>query len=696
MIESSTLPNEAVDYLNRIQQSQSSEVFSIDRGRARDELLNWAYNWFMTTQGWRRQSYEADWLRWQRNSDGRCDPEVSAKKKAWQSRVFVDITPSHRENIQAELFRLVAGSRPILDVTPRPGGDPAQAENIRDLQLRELEKSNFELVYNKILEAKTTYGSGFCRAWYETKYEDRLVRIPISEPIHDIAAVHRHMSGQAPIIGYKDTTQPRLIYRGVKLEHVPTWDFFWDPKAMEIKGHTCLFRSWMNLDYILEQTRLGNYHPEAAALMVESASNEMSPADRSQLNAERGIAETTPKREGNQKTWEGYELFGRLPQKWIYPLLKEPVPVEDSEKLVPARVIFNKQTVFAVELNDDYEGEPPFLKDDYFPVAERFMGRGIPEMLSNPQKVINAVVCQRLDEGDLALQQGYAVVEKALVNQEDMQAGGPGLVARFKQNQLGPNGDVRNVILPFPKHDIQTNAGFTEVHEWERMAMERTSANRVSLGSAGLLHDSNRTMGGMQILKQTAGEKFAFIAMLSEFSFLRNLFHTYWKLIYKNIQPQDVLAALGQERAAAFKLMSPEEVELGYKYEPKGIFEREAKGTRQARLAAMLQQFGQAPWFNALANFDEQVKSFDMDPEQLKIPQADAIQIMQKAQMMAEPMAKQMLTGIIMQTAVRDVERNLAEKMAEQRGDGPIGASDKDKDSGTRESPAVVPPGGPR
>ena len=121
--------------------------------------------------------------------------------------------------------------------------------------------------------------------------------------------------------------------------------------------------------------------PESAQLMSQAASNEVTPADKSQLESERGISQQVPKREGNQKSWEDYELFGRLPQKWVYPLLKEPIPVDSAEKLVPARVIFHKQTIFAVYLNDAYDGEPPFLKDDYMPVAGRFIGRGIPEML---------------------------------------------------------------------------------------------------------------------------------------------------------------------------------------------------------------------------------------------------------------------------------------------------------------------------
>ncbi len=671
MIESETLPSDAVAYLNSIEEHKNRAAQQLGRAGARSELLAWCNQWFATARTWRKQSYEDDWLAWQRNADGRYDPRLAAKKKDWQAKGFVDLTPSHRETIHAELFRLVAGSRPILDVTPRPGGDPVQAENIRDLELREFEKSRFEVEYNKILEDKDTYGSGFCRLWYETLYQDRVVKVPVQEPlvnswgVPNPAAIARSMGGQRQVVGYHSQTQKKLVYRGVRIQHVSTWDVFPDPKALKVKGHPHLIRSWINLQFILDQVAAGEFMPESAMLMREQASTEVQPADKQLLQMERNIADVAPRREGNQRTWEAYEIFARIPQKWVYPLLKEPLPLDNAEKLVPARIFFNQQTVFAVYLNQDYEGEPPILKDDYFPVTERYYGRGVPEMLKNPQMIVNEVVNQRLDEGNLALQQGFAVVEKALVNPEDLISGGPGLIVRLRQKELGPNGDVRNGIFPLERPDVKINAGFTEVHEWERMAQERTSANRVTLGNTERYMGGQRTLGGQQLLKQTAGEKFAFIAMLSEFTFMYQVFRMFWQLIYANLTPEDVVAALGQERAQTFQLLSPEDIENGYRFEPKGIFEREAKAEKQGRLAALRDQFKGAPWLNDMANFDAQCKSFDIDPANLKVPQAQAVAIQQMAQQMAQPMARQMVAEIVIGQAVKDVERNLAEKMAD-------------------------------
>lgn len=669
MVQSDTLPQDAVKYLNDLREQKNREAEQAGRRQALDQLLHWSWQWFQSARDWRKASYEEDWIRWQRAADGRFDPEVAKKKKDWQAKAHVDLTASHRENIHAELFRLRAGARPIVDVSPRPGGDPAQAENIRDLVAREFDKTEFENEDNKGLYDKTTYGSSFARCWYDTKYQDKVFRQPIKEPLNSIGALKRSMTGQAQIVGYSQQTVSTLVYRGMRIKHISIWDFFKDPKGLTIENHPCAVRGWITLQEILDGVKRGEFMPESAVKMSQSASNEVSPSDKSLLETERGISSQTPHREGNQKTWEYYELYAQLPQKWVYPLLRQPMQIDDAEKLVAARVCFTQSALFYVELNDDYDGQPPFYQDDYLHVPNKHYGIGICEQLKNHQMVVNAVVNQRLDEGTQALEEKLAVIEKAVSNPAELEAGGPGLIVRMNQKALGPNGDVRNAIMPLGRPDVKINAGFLEVHEWERMAQERTGANKVELVSPGRFQGGNRTLGGQQLLKNQAEGKFAFIAMTSEFKYLKQLFRAFWKGIYKNLQPQDVLMALGPERAKTFQLMSPEEIELAYKFEAKGVFEREAKAETHARLAAVHEDFKGAPWLSELEIFDAECKAFGVNPELLKVPQSAAIEIMGKAQQMAEPMAKKMLMDMVMGQAAKDFEKNIAELLAERAAD---------------------------
>ena len=82
--------------------------------------------------------------------------------------------------------------------------------------------------------------------------------------------------------------QKKVVYRGVRLKHIPIWDFFVDPKALELKGYPCLFRSMMSLQHIMECVKSGYYMPESAKIMREQASSEATPPDKSLVQAERG------------------------------------------------------------------------------------------------------------------------------------------------------------------------------------------------------------------------------------------------------------------------------------------------------------------------------------------------------------------------------------------------------------------------
>jgi hypothetical protein len=159
--------------------------------------------------------------------------------------------------------------------------------------------------------------------------------------------------------------------------------------------------------------------------------------------------------------------------------------------------------------------------------------------------------------------------------------------------------------------------------ELERYAQERTSNNRVTMGTAGQVKDANDTLGGMQLLKQSAGEKFAFVGMMQEFTALHDIFRMFYKLIYQNIEPEYVAKILGPERAQTFKLLNPEEVEQDYIYQPLGVYTQDSKGAMQARLQAITQQFMMEPWFDKMKAFDKTVQTAGIDPNALKLSPED-------------------------------------------------------------------------
>ena len=624
------------------------------------ELLAWANGWLKQSMDFRKNTYEPSWIKWQRASDSTYDPEVAAKKEKWQSKAVWPITASHRENAQAQLFKTEVGPRPPLEFKTRvelmppmpqmpPGPDgmpvampkpPDHGEMIRDLVLREREKARYEIERNKVVEDKTTYGSGFMRAYFDINMDDRVLNEPIYErPFDSPGAALRAVAGQQQIVGYQKVVKSVPIYRGVRLEHIPVWDVFWDPKALKIQGSglPIAIRYHTTLGDIVKGVGAGYNIPESVLKLKDASPDEDTPEDKQQVEADRGIAQSDVPRPNYAKILRCYEMEARLPKKWV---LIDGEPIDDPEKLIPAVIRFHASAVISVRVSSAYDGEPEVYKDDYIPVSGQFIGRGIPEMLKDVQLVSSETINQRLDAGAIAIRQRFAVIEKALVDPKDIDEDRN--VVRLK----APGGmaltDVKQVMGRLDMGTV-SQAAFVEPQEWERIAQERTSITRMTLGTAGQVKDANETLGGQQLLLQATGDKLAFIGMLSEFGFQRDLNLKIFSLIYQNYEPQDYVDALGPEKASQLVLMTPEEIAQKFNYLPKGIFEMSNKAMRQARIADMTARYGTLPFWNILGAAKAEIAAVDEDEAQFILPESEAMQITMKAQMMAQGMAQQVL-----------------------------------------------------
>ena len=624
---------------------QAPEIV-LDRDEMLAELLEWATNFVEKSSEWRKSSFEDNWRKWARNADSIYDPEISAKKEAWQSRAVWPITASHRENAQAALFKTEMGPNPPLEYKSRtqvvppqmPGMPPVvdQGQLIRDLVLWEREKAQYPTGRNSVLEDKTTFGSGFARLRFETKTEPRKVKVPQYAPIdpNDQMSVMAAMQGQRPVVGYSDDVQEVVVYRGVRFEHISIWDIFPDPKALQIKGHPIAHRYNTTYGEVVQGVELGYYLPECVEKLKNRESDEETPEDKQPVESDREITPGKIKRPEYGKNIECFQIEARLPKKWV---LINGEPIDDPERLIPAVVQFKKGVaVISTVPSESYDGEPMIYKDDYFPVAGQFYGRGIPEMLKDVHLVSTETINQRLDAGSVSLMQKFAVVEKFLVDPKDIEEDRRAIRLRAP---AGSNiDDVRKV---FSRIDMGApdRSSFVEPQEWERVAQERTSITQTTLGTED---NANTTLGAQQIQQGVTGGKMAYLGMLSEYDFQAKISHGIWALIYQNYNPEDYAMALGPEKAQQLQLMSPDQVAQNYRMVPKGIFESENKAKRQGQVAALTQQYGMDPWFNRVGSCKSQIASVDEDESTFILPEADAIQITQKAQMMAQGMAQQM------------------------------------------------------
>lgn len=622
------------------------EVVTLDREAMLGELLAHCVAFQKDSAAWRSSSYEPSWERWQRNADAIYDPVISQKKADWQSRAFWPITPAHCENAQATLFKTEVGPKPALEYKSRleqaqpqmPGMPPPvdQGEMIRDLVLWEREKACYEIQRNLQIEEKIKYGSGFMRARFETKTDTRPLLVPQYEPLQmpwqdGGASLMRKMSGQQQIVGYDKQTQEVITYRGIRLEWISIWDVFPDPKALDIQGNSVAVRYETTLGEILKGIEEGYYIPEAAKLK-DVASDETTPRDKQTSNNDRGITEARIVRPKYGAKLRCYEMEARLPKKWV---LIDGQDIDDPENLIPAVVRFHKDSIISVAPSESYDGEPMLFKDDYVPVAGQFYGRGVPEKLKDVQLVSTETINQRLDTGSIALDQKFAVNEKCLTDSKDLEENKKYVRMKSKDGIQ----DIQHMITRLDTGTVAQSA-FVEPQEWERIGQELTSITATTLGTED---NSDTTLGAQKIQQGVTGEKMAFLGMLSEFNFQKKLSHAIWALIYQNYNPEDYAMALGMEKAAQLVILSPEQIAQNFRCIPKGIFEMENKPRRQAMVGEIQQQYGMYPWFNTLGAAKTQISVAGLDESTLILPEADAAQIMVKAQEIGQGMAKQAL-----------------------------------------------------
>ena len=634
------------------QTEQQAEPIILDREAMLSEALAWGKQFIARSKEWRQASFEDQWRRWQRAADSIYDPDLARKKEGWQSQAVWPMTASHRESAQAQLFRTELGPNPPIDVVARegivppeeiaPGAD--QSKNIRDTVLREREKSRYATGRNNVLEDKTTYGSGFAQIYFETDIQDRLVQEPVSEEIlmpwqDNGASLKRSIMGQ-PQITYVPVVKPSVIYRGVRFRHISIWDVFPDPIALQVKGHPIGLRYNMTYEDIVEGAKPqadgspGYVLPEAVEKLKNVASEEITPDDKMGVQADRRIANFKIERTEMGRILECYEIQARLPKKWV---LINGEDIDNPEALMPAKLRFHEQSIISIFPSESYDGEPDIYKDDYMPVAGQFYGRGIPEMLKDPQAISTETVNQRLDAGAVSLKKVFAVIEKCVVDPKDFDNWANGSVLRMKARD-----GITNIDQLFKQVDMTppAQAAFIEPQEWERVAQERTSVTATTLGTED---NSDTTLGAQKIQQGVTGTKIAYLGMLSEFGAQYDYFRAYQKLIYQNYQPEDYALAIGPERAATVIPLTPEQVENNYQYIPLGIFEMERKGQRAAQLAVWVQTFGMFPWANVLGAAKESARVMDVDEKKLIIPEAEAVQIMFKADEIAGQKAEQIV-----------------------------------------------------
>lgn len=561
----------------------------------RHEVHQYLRSWLRTSMSYRKANYEEKWNRWRRNCRNIYDPAAKARKERWQNSMFVPISMQNKEIIKGQLYRTLISGLPY-SLSPRPSGSMDESQDIKTLVLREMERSRFEVASNNFFDDLTIYGTSFMKIFHEIRKAKRSKRVPTFEPpnLEQILQIKETGQGLKPSGFTRLPVEEVVVYKGISAYHVSIWDMFFSNNQRTLQGDSHCQRYWLTLQQIVDGIKEGYFFPEAYAALKDVGEDPKPPEDKQSEWTDLYKSSIRTPKTFMQVPHYCYEWWGLLPKKWLYLREEELNLIDDPEELMPCKAIFSNEALLAVDFNDEYSGESPFLSTGYLMVPNEIYHIGPTEMIEQLQAAMNEDTNQRRDNVQLILNRMGVILERALVSRADL-ISRPGGMIRIKSNS---SDDVSKAFQWADTPDV-TQSSYMETQNQERFAQSLSGAQVVAAGGGQIkAKDITQTKGGMQILKQSTQDRFNYYAMVIEADFITQVIKKYYSTIYSHIDPQDIQQILGPERASRFVLRTPEEIENDYHFEPQGVFSTINQPIRISQWQAFRDQFKGAPFFN--------------------------------------------------------------------------------------------------
>lgn len=616
----------------------------------KQELLSYVQNFYRKSWDWRSTRLHERWNRCDRNFHGIYDPTKLAGKEPWQSTMFIDLTFQNVEIIASQIFKTMMAPNPPIQTAAGPAGDDLQARLIQDVVDYELRKSNFEIAFYDALKEAVKYGSGFVKLYWERKEDMRLRRQPVQQSPMEVLqqAPPEALMGQAPmpqpgIKGFQMQPSVTLLKNNLCAKYVHIRDIFPEPNTTT--WGCGIHRDKISYGEIVKFIQRGQFF-DVRDQLQDLTEGDKFEIDTTDFLQERGYFEVHREKPRNEKRHTIWELTNDIPLKWI----QFDIPDGDqAEELVPAKVmVASGVALLSSEVNAQFDGEWSVLKMDYIRTGETY-GKGIPEVLFDDQDEINESGNLGIDNMNLIINKMIGVIEAALVNPDQDLVSKPGGEIRLKASVVT---DVRQAIMPIEFPDL-ARSFFEHRFNIERMVQEKTGANRVTLGSSGIVKDSNQTLGGMELLKQMFNERVAAYGMVMEQDFILKVAERIYGLIYQNLQPEDLKPILGEEpvqigelpspppptpppgmpplpqlppqphmvpRYMAFAFVPPEIVANSYRFKPMGIFSLENKVIKSAQFMDWVKTFQPVIDLSEAAKYAAQIMGTGDDVDKMVLP----------------------------------------------------------------------------
>ncbi len=577
----------------------------------KQEITRFVTEFYRTSWAWRSQACHKKWDKYEWNYKILYSPEIQAMKEDWQSTLPETITNTNVEVIAAAIFKTLFGRQRPIGLRPREMGDELQAELHTALLDHQVDRSELPIEFSKALRQLLTFGNTFIKIYWERKPEMRRVMKDMRETLMEALK-----NGRLPqVIGQKEEVTTVFAKNGVRVETVPIRDIFLAPNSTEL--NPILHRTKLLYGDLLKMSQTKGQdgkplidHDSVAALEYCEEDKDFEVEQRLVKSLQAINDPAVPRTSPYGRKHTAWEYWGDIPRKWID--LDMADDAKGADELIPGKLLVASAEYFlASEENPFPSMTPPFVKGGYIPTGETY-DMGVAQLLEGIHEELQEIRNQRVDNVNLILNKIFMVIEKYLVDPKEL-VSKPGGVVRLKGSEID---DVKKVLAEVEISDV-TMSAYKETFELERKAQEVSGANRVTTGSAGSVNDANQTLGGMELLRQSAADRFTQYAYLIGCQLLVKTGKKFMELIYQNMddamikrilgmQPISMIGLDGQDEIVAkyqaFQKLTPQEIEQDYDFMFFDVFGEENKFAKDQALgsyaqlcASLLPQFDPTP-----------------------------------------------------------------------------------------------------
>lgn len=571
----------------------------------KQEIVDFVKKFYKTSYDWRDNGstgYHAKWDKYERNYNNIYDPNIVSKKESWQSMMFIPYTATNVEVITSALYKILMGKRQSLVFNPREIGDELQAELQTSVLQYELDKSDFYIEFYKTLKEVGIFGSGFMKFYWERREENRRIMKPVRRGLTESAKAFFQGRFEDPseIVGMKQETEMVTVENRCRAVNVHIRDIFLEPNAKDLSRLIHRQRISYNELLLMSKTKNVDGKPLVDKKSVEEMLKikEGDRFDDDLATIKYAIGESDPDlvRPDYNKLHTVFEYWGPIPRKWIDLDMPEDTEAETEKagEIVEGKLMIASGSYYLASEENPYPSmETPFIQFDYIKCGQTY-GKGIAQLIEGLQEEGNEIRNLRVDNVNLTMNKILVVVEKFLRDPKEVRSA-PGAIIRLKGNEV-TNASQGVFPLEIPPVDI---GGFRESAEIERQIENTTAANRVT--TSGTPTGGNDTLGGMELARQAAYDRFSVYAYLIGLT-LKKAVLKVMELSYQNSDNDRIRRILGEhpieflpdqliERWRLYKVIPPHEMNDMYDVVPADIFGMENKSQKAQSLASMGQLF---------------------------------------------------------------------------------------------------------